>query len=57
MIINTPLIFDKSNNGCNGYKVPKSSVPKYKLSDYIPDKLTRKRKLNSFFQYYLRNQY
>ena len=46
MIINTPLIFDKSNNGCNGCKVPKSSVPKYKLSEYIPDKLIRKQKLN-----------
>ena len=45
MIINTPLIFDKSNNGCNGYKVPKSSVPKYKLSDYILDKLIRKQKV------------
>ena len=27
MIVNTPLIFDKSKNGCIGYKTPKSSVP------------------------------
>ena len=27
MIANTPLIFDKSNNGCLGYKVSNSTVP------------------------------
>ena len=45
MIVNTPLIFDKSKNGCLGYKTPKSSVPNVSLEKFIPKNSIRNNSL------------
>ena len=54
MIVNTPLIFDKSKNGCLGYKTPKSSVPNVSLEKFIPKnrdviQVVEKKMFNEFY--------
>ena len=45
MIANTSLIFDKSKNGCIGYKVSNSTVPEIDIEKFIPKNSIRKNDL------------
>tara|TARA_B110000263_G_scaffold68672_1_gene59636 strand:+ start:1843 stop:3306 length:1464 start_codon:yes stop_codon:yes gene_type:complete len=45
MIANTSLIFDKSKNGCIGYKVSNSTVPEIDIKKFIPKNSIRKNDL------------
>ena len=46
MIIDTPLIFEKSQKGCIGFKISKSTVPDTALNKFIPENMISKKGLN-----------
>lgn len=46
MIIDTPLIFEKSKKGCVGFKVSKSTIPDIELDVFIPKNFIRSEDLN-----------